>query len=110
MRRSTGAVDMSIHIISFLRAARCLALIWITPPANFALIWIKACAREIAEPFFMKEKARLRLCPVCRLAMVASKSREDLERSDLFRCLRCGTEIVETPRQPQQSKDAPNKA
>ena len=37
--------------------------------------------------------------------MVGSKSRDDLERPDIFHCLNCGTEIIETPRpKPRQDQ------
>ena len=53
----------------------------------------------------MAEKPPVRHCPVCRLAMVGSKSRDDLERPDIFHCLNCGTEIIETPRpKPRQDQ------
>jgi hypothetical protein len=38
----------------------------------------------------------IRHCPLCRVAMQASKSREDLRKFDTFRCLTCDTTIVET--------------
>jgi len=36
--------------------------------------------------------------------MVSSKSREDIQRPDTFRCLNCGAEIIETPHQPGSDK------
>jgi hypothetical protein len=38
----------------------------------------------------------IRHCPVCRIAMQASKSREDLAKFDTFQCLACGTVIRES--------------
>ena len=49
----------------------------------------------------MTTKPKPRACPICRLAMVANKSRDDLDRPDVFRCLNCGTEIHEGPRKPE---------
>jgi ribosomal protein S27E len=50
---------------------------------------------------FMKGKRVIRHCPICRLAMVGSKSREDLAGPDVFRCLSCGTEIIEAQSEPR---------
>lgn len=38
----------------------------------------------------------IRPCPVCGIAMLASKSRENLARFDKFECLTCQTVISET--------------
>ena len=43
----------------------------------------------------MKGQHVIRHCPICRLAMISDKSRADLAGPDVFRCLSCGTEIVE---------------
>jgi ssDNA-binding Zn-finger/Zn-ribbon topoisomerase 1 len=48
----------------------------------------------------MAPKPPIRICPVCGVAMLARKSREDGDRYDIFSCLGCGAEIVETPRHP----------
>lgn len=37
-----------------------------------------------------------RPCPLCGIAMQASKSREDLLKFDVFQCLTCHTTIRET--------------
>lgn len=37
----------------------------------------------------------VRHCPLCGIAMQASKSREDLSKFDTFQCLSCHTTIVE---------------
>jgi hypothetical protein len=55
----------------------------------------------------METKPTVRRCPICRLAMVSSKSRDGLDRADTFNCLNCGTEIIETPREPR-TKDHKN--
>jgi hypothetical protein len=39
----------------------------------------------------------VRHCPVCGIAMVRSKSREDVAEFDTYRCLTCDTTIRETP-------------
>jgi hypothetical protein len=46
---------------------------------------------------FMTARRRppLRHCPLCGLAMQASKSRESLAEFDTFQCLRCQTTIRE---------------
>jgi predicted nucleic acid-binding Zn ribbon protein len=43
----------------------------------------------------------IRPCPLCGVAMQASKSREDLAKFDVFRCDTCRTTITETPQQPR---------
>jgi hypothetical protein len=35
-----------------------------------------------------------RICPVCRIAMVAERSAPDLGEPDVFRCLNCGSVVV----------------
>ena len=37
----------------------------------------------------------IRHCPLCGIAMQASRSREDLKNFDTFQCLTCHTTIVE---------------
>lgn len=37
----------------------------------------------------------IRHCPLCGIAMQGSKSRDDVERFDTFRCLICHTTIEE---------------
>jgi len=61
------------------------------------LIWINHHAPESAEHFSMRSWHRLfvRPCPLCGVAMQASKSREDLADVDTFQCLSCQTVISE---------------
>lgn len=42
----------------------------------------------------------VRHCPLCGIAMQASKTREDLTHYDTFRCLTCHTTIVEAAPAP----------
>jgi len=51
----------------------------------------------IRRTFFMTSRRRLfvRPCPLCGVAMQASKSREDLADVDTFQCLSCQTVISE---------------
>jgi rubredoxin len=42
----------------------------------------------------------IRHCPVCGIAMQASKSREDLAHFDTFECLSCRTLIRESKPRP----------
>jgi C4-type Zn-finger protein len=42
----------------------------------------------------------IRHCPVCGIAMQASKSHESLPTFDTFRCMNCNTAIRETTPQP----------
>ena len=44
-------------------------------------------------------------CPVCRVAMVGERSREDSVEIDIQRCLNCGTVLVETDRRPADDAD-----
>ncbi len=46
---------------------------------------------------------KIRNCPLCGVAMQASKSREDLAVFDIFRCQTCQTTITETPQKPTGS-------
>jgi hypothetical protein len=76
------------------------------------LIWINSSAALFAElggSFLLftdrkltsPPRPRIRHCPVCGIAMQASKSREDLAHFDTFQCLSCETLIREsTPRPP----------
>jgi len=47
-----------------------------------------------------RSRPSIRHCPVCGIAMLASKSREDLAHFDLFECLSCRTQIRETKPRP----------
>jgi hypothetical protein len=42
-----------------------------------------------------RRRSTLRNCPVCGIAMQATKSRENLRDFDTFNCLSCDTMIVE---------------
>lgn len=50
----------------------------------------------------------IRHCPLCGVAMQASKSRADRENFDIFRCLTCHTTIVVAAAEaaPPQAKRA----
>lgn len=54
----------------------------------------------------MKSRARpaLRPCPICRVAMQASKSREDLADFDLFECQTCHTTIRQSAPRPRNQQ------
>jgi hypothetical protein len=62
------------------------------------LIWIKAAR---CRPLFKgimslhRSAPAIRHCPLCGVAMQASRSRESLKNFDTFRCLTCDTTIVE---------------
>jgi hypothetical protein len=43
----------------------------------------------------------IRLCPICRIAMVASKSRDGGKSWDVFTCLKCDA-AVELPEPPKK--------
>jgi hypothetical protein len=66
------------------------------------LIWINHHAPETIENFSMTARRRLlvRPCPLCGVAMQASKSRDDLADVDTFRCLTCQTTISERKSAP----------
>jgi hypothetical protein len=77
-----------------------------------ALIWINSGAVVFGDPFIScplrpdrkltaSPRPRIRPCPVCGIAMQASKSREELADFDTFQCLICQTVIRESkPQQP----------
>jgi hypothetical protein len=45
-------------------------------------------------------------CPICRVAMVGEKSREDLAGYDVQRCLRCDTVVhIGAPAAEEDRKD-----
>ncbi len=55
----------------------------------------------------MTARPAIRHCPVCGIAMQASKSREGLANFDTFECLTCQTVIREgKPRPPAGAKRA----
>ena len=43
-----------------------------------------------------RPRSSIRPCPVCGIAMQATKSRENLSDFDTFSCLSCDTTIVES--------------
>jgi hypothetical protein len=45
-------------------------------------------------------RPQIRHCPICGIAMQASKSRDDLADFDIFKCLNCGAEIRESRSPP----------
>jgi hypothetical protein len=62
------------------------------------LIWIK-CSRPAVinlNAMTSTQHPPIRHCPLCGIAMQASKSRDDLTHFDTFKCLSCDTAIVET--------------
>jgi hypothetical protein len=76
------------------------------------LIWINSraavfgdAAVQIQRPpdgkLTKSPRPRIRHCPVCGIAMQASKSREELADFDTFECLSCRTVIRESkPQRP----------
>jgi hypothetical protein len=64
-----------------------------------ALIFIKTARAWIAHAGWMRRSPppRIRNCPICGLAMQASKSEESAAEFDLFECLTCRATIVERP-------------
>ena len=52
-----------------------------------------------------RQRAPIRHCPVCGIAMVASKSREDLAYFDKFECLSCHTVINKGKPRPPAAGD-----
>ena len=49
------------------------------------------------------DRPTLRTCPLCRVAMLGSKSREDLAGDDTFTCLRCDTVLTYAADKPGTS-------
>jgi transposase-like protein len=45
---------------------------------------------------------KIRHCPLCGMAMQASKSRSELAEFDIFRCQSCETTISQQPRPPRK--------
>jgi hypothetical protein len=46
-----------------------------------------------------RSSSQIRHCPLCGIAMQASKSHESLATFDTFRCMNCNAAIRETPSQ-----------
>jgi hypothetical protein len=63
------------------------------------LICIKGRMRDFADGWKMTPSSRppLRNCPVCGVAMQASRSSGPSARFDTFECLTCNAKIVEQP-------------
>ena len=53
----------------------------------------------------MPPRSSLRHCPICGIAMQASKTRGDIEHFDCFECLNCHTTIVEAPGPRRDTED-----
>jgi hypothetical protein len=52
-----------------------------------------------------RQRPRIRHCPICGIAMQASKSQENLAHFDTFECLSCHTVIRETKPGTQSSEE-----
>jgi predicted RNA-binding Zn-ribbon protein involved in translation (DUF1610 family) len=52
-----------------------------------------------------RNRYAVRPCPLCGIAMQASRTRDDLEHFDHFDCQHCGTVITETPKPPDRTKE-----
>jgi len=66
------------------------------------LIWIKSKAGDVDDQHLMQggPRPQIRHCPLCGVAMQASKSDDALRHFDTFHCLTCQTTIrVEPPAQ-----------
>jgi len=48
-----------------------------------------------------RQRPPIRHCPICGIAMQASKSQEHLAHFDKFECLSCHTVITESKSQPR---------
>jgi hypothetical protein len=70
-------------------------------PAGEDLICINTRSADPADGAMMirQHLSPIRHCPVCGIAMQASKSRENLAAFDTFRCLNCDTAIHESAAQ-----------
>jgi transposase-like protein len=72
-----------------------------------ALTWINHQTAELTDFILMTSRRDLlvRPCPLCGIAMQASKSRESVADFDTFRCHSCQTTITEqTPSLPGDDK------
>ena len=54
-----------------------------------------------------RRRPPIRHCPLCRIAMQAGKSREDMPDFDTFRCLTCQTTITEALPRPRDDRAEP---
>jgi hypothetical protein len=52
-----------------------------------------------------RSHSQIRHCPVCGIAMQASKSRDDLRNFDIFSCLSCDTTVEVKRRPPEGNAD-----
>jgi hypothetical protein len=66
------------------------------------LICINSRAADPADGAMMTRLpiSPVRRCPICGIAMLGSKSREDSAKFDTYRCLTCDTTIRESPALP----------
>jgi C4-type Zn-finger protein len=55
----------------------------------------------------LRQRPSIRHCPVCGIAMQASKSREDLAHFDVFECQNCHSVIREAKRPAADSDEKP---
>ena len=54
-----------------------------------------------------RQRPPMRHCPICGIAMQASKSQEHLTHFDKFECLSCHTVITESKPRPRPGKREP---
>ena len=67
-----------------------------------ALTWINRQTAELSDEILMTSHRRaIRPCPLCGIAMQASKSRESAADFDTFRCFSCQTTIIERKPSPR---------
>jgi hypothetical protein len=67
-----------------------------------ALTWINRQMAELADFIFMTTRPGppIRACPLCGVAMQASKSQDYLPHFDTFECMTCRTVISLSKRSP----------
>jgi hypothetical protein len=66
--------------------------------------WLRNFAGTLQTGCKLRHPPTIRPCPVCSIAMQASKSRDDLQHFDVFECQHCDTTIIEaaSPPLPEQ--------
>jgi hypothetical protein len=71
-------------------------------PGSEDLIYINIQPDEGTDVTAMSQRSLppIRHCPLCSIAMQASKSDESLPAFDIFRCMNCDSAIRETPSRP----------
>lgn len=52
----------------------------------------------------LRRRPPIRACPLCGIAMQASKSRESMTEFDTFQCNACQTTITETKPRPRDGR------